>query len=132
MEIGFQEENTHSAAAGSPPPPQRSIVSLQFSLIGTGGVGSMDGMVVVVMVVGGPEGSTEHYNQSMCVGLMINALSPPSLGGLGSSLYKGTSILLMFASKHLSLPPNPASVHPLWMPTSQNRTPGASEGSSHI
>lgn len=51
-----------------------------------------------------PEGSTEHYNQSMCVGLMINPLSLQSLGGLGSSLYKGTSILLMFASKHLSPP----------------------------
>lgn len=38
-------------------------------------------------VVGGrPEGSTEHYNQSMCVELMINPLSAPSPGGLGSSL----------------------------------------------
>lgn len=63
MEIGFQEENTHSAAAGSPPPPQRSIVSLQFSLIGTGGVGSMDGMVVVVLlVVGGGQDQKEAQN----------------------------------------------------------------------
>lgn len=50
----------------------------------------MDGVAVLVLVVvvGGarPEGSTEHYNQSMCVGLMINPLSLPSLGGLGSSL----------------------------------------------
>lgn len=67
-----------------------------------------------------PEGSTEHYNQSMCVGLMINPLSLPSLGALGSSLYKGTSILLMFASKHLS-PPRFSS--PLWM--------GARSGSQH-
>lgn len=81
----------------------------------------MDG-IVVVMAVGGngaggggtrPEGSTEHYNPSMCVGLMINQLSLPSLGGLGSSLYKGTSILLMFASKHLTPPPRFCS--PLWM-----------------
>lgn len=90
---------------------------------GVGGVGA------------GPEGSTEHYNQSMCVGLMINPLSLPPLGGLGSSLYKGTSILLMFASKHLSPPSflfTPVDGSPFWQPTSQNRTPGASEGSSHI
>lgn len=33
-----------------------------------------------------PEGSTEHYNQSMCTELMINPLSALSPGGLGSSL----------------------------------------------
>lgn len=90
----------------------------------------MDGMVVLMVLVmvlavaGGrtrPEGSTEHYNQSMCVGLMINPLSFPSLGGLGSSLYKGTSILLMLASKHLRPPPRFCS--PLWM--------GARSGSQH-
>jgi len=34
----------------------------------------------------GAEGNTEHYNQSMCVELMINPLSALSPEGLGSSL----------------------------------------------
>lgn len=48
-------------------------------------------------------------------------ISPVSWGPGFLSLYKGTSILLMFASKHLS--PLLGSVRPLWM--------GARSGSQH-
>lgn len=82
----------HPQCCLEPTPPQHSIVSVQFSLIGTGGIhgwSSFGGAAGAGAAGGGgawPEGSTEHYNQSMCVGLMINPLSLPSLGGLGSSL----------------------------------------------
>lgn len=132
----------HPQCCLEPTPPQHSIVSVQFSLIGTGGIhgwSSFGGAAGAGAGGGGDMTRRKHRTlQSKHVRGADDkpVISPVSWGPGFLSLYKGTSILLMFASKHLSPPPRfcspPVDGSPFWQPTSQNRTPGASEGSSHI
>lgn len=62
-------------------------------------------------------------------------ICPVSWGPGFLSLYKGTSILLMLPVNTLALPEfcsTRVAGSLFWQPTSQNRTPGACRGLSHI